>query len=73
MSGDRKAYTELLNRYRDSVYYVMLRMVNNPSDAEDLTIEAFGKAFHNIVKIYSHTRLQHMAASALPPTTALTS
>ena len=50
MSGDRKAYTELLNRYRDSVYYVMLRMVNNPSDAEDLTIEAFGKAFHNIAK-----------------------
>ena len=50
MSGDRKAYTELLNSYRDSVYYVMLRMVNNPSDAEDLTIEAFGKAFHNIAK-----------------------
>lgn len=50
MRGDRKAYTELLNRYRDSVYYVMLRMVNNPSDAEDLTIEAFGKAFHNLAK-----------------------
>jgi len=25
-------------------------MVNNPSDAEDLTIEAFGKAFHNLSK-----------------------
>ncbi len=50
LSGDSRAYTELLNRYRDSVYYVMLRMVTNPSDAEDLTIEAFGKAFHNLAK-----------------------
>lgn len=48
LQGDRKAYTELLDRYRDSVYYVMLRMVNNPSDAEDLTIEAFGKAFNHL-------------------------
>ncbi|NLE34958.1 MAG: sigma-70 family RNA polymerase sigma factor [Bacteroidales bacterium] len=50
LKGDSRAYTELLNRYRDSVYYVMLRMVSNPSDAEDLTIEAFGKAFHNLAK-----------------------
>lgn len=50
LSGDSRAYAELLNRYRDSVYYVMLRMVSNPSDAEDLTIEAFGKAFHNLSK-----------------------
>lgn len=50
LHGDSRAYTELLNRYRDSVYYVMLRMVSNPSDAEDLTIEAFGKAFHNLAK-----------------------
>ncbi len=50
LNGDSRAYTELLNRYRDSVYYVMLRMVSNPADAEDLTIEAFGKAFHNLAK-----------------------
>lgn len=50
LKGESRAYTELLNRYRDSVYYVMLRMINNPSDAEDLTIEAFGKAFHNLAK-----------------------
>jgi len=48
LKGDSRAYTELLNRYRDSVYYVMLRMVSNPSDAEDLTIEAFGKAFNSL-------------------------
>ena len=37
-----------MNRYRDSIYYMLLKMVNNPSDAEDLTIEAFGKAFRSI-------------------------
>jgi RNA polymerase sigma-70 factor (ECF subfamily) len=46
--GDQKAYADLMNRYRDSIYYMLLKMVNNPSDADDLTIEAFGKAFRNI-------------------------
>jgi len=46
--GDQKAYSELLGRYRDAIYFMLLKMVNNPSDAEDLTIEAFGKAFKNI-------------------------
>lgn len=46
--GNEKAFASLMNRYRDSIYYMLLKMVNNPSDAEDLTIEAFGKAFRNI-------------------------
>lgn len=46
--GNEKAFAGLMNRYRDSIYYMLLKMVNNPSDAEDLTIEAFGKAFRNI-------------------------
>ncbi len=48
VEGDEKAYAELLERYRDSIFYMLLKMVNNKSDAEDLTIEAFGKAFKNI-------------------------
>jgi RNA polymerase sigma-70 factor (ECF subfamily) len=47
-NGNEKAFSSLLNRYRDSIYYMLLKMVNNSSDAEDLTIEAFGKAFRNI-------------------------
>jgi RNA polymerase sigma-70 factor (ECF subfamily) len=43
--GDQKAYAELLNNYRDTLYFMLLKMTNNPVDAEDLTIEAFGKAF----------------------------
>lgn len=46
--GDQKAYAELLGRYRDAIYFMILKMINNKSDAEDLTIEAFGKAFKNI-------------------------
>lgn len=48
VNGDQKAYAELLERYRDAIYFLLLKMVNNKSDAEDLTIEAFGKAFKNI-------------------------
>ncbi len=50
IAGDEKAYAELLERYRDAIYYMLLKMVNNRSDAEDLTIEAFGKAFKNITQ-----------------------
>jgi len=46
--GDQHAYAELLNKYRDSLYFMMLKMTSNPTDADDLTIEAFGKAFKNI-------------------------
>ncbi len=48
--GDQKAYADLMGRYRDAIYFMLLKMVNNPSDAEDLTIEAFGKAFKNITQ-----------------------
>jgi len=47
-TGDQKAFAELMSRYKDSIYFMLLKMVNNRDDAEDLTIEAFGKAFKNI-------------------------
>jgi len=46
--GDQKAYADLMNNYRDSLYYMLLKMTNDPIDADDLTIEAFGKAFKNL-------------------------
>ncbi len=45
---DQKAYAELMYRYRDSIFFMLLKMVNNKDDAEDLTIEAFGKAFNRL-------------------------
>ncbi|HOS16347.1 MAG TPA: sigma-70 family RNA polymerase sigma factor [Bacteroidales bacterium] len=47
-NNNQQAYAELMENYRESLYLMMLKMVNNPYDAEDLTIEAFGKAFHNL-------------------------
>ncbi len=52
IEGDENAYAELLKRYKDAIYFMLLKMTNNKSDAEDLTMEAFGKAFRNI-KQYS--------------------
>lgn len=46
--GEQQAYAELMRNYRDSLYFMMLKMTNNPLDADDLTIEAFGKAFKNL-------------------------
>ena len=46
--NDRTAYAELMDNYRDSIYFMLLKMTNNKDDAEDLTIEAFGKAFKKL-------------------------
>ncbi len=47
-NNDQQAYAELLKNYRDSLYYIMLKMTGDPTEADDLTIEAFGKAFQNL-------------------------
>ncbi len=48
LQGDEKAFARLLTRYKDAIYFMLLKMVNNRSDAEDLTLEAFGKAFKSL-------------------------
>jgi len=47
---DQQAYADLLKRYKKPVYHMILKMVRNVDDAEDLTIEAFAKAFKNLHK-----------------------
>lgn len=46
--NDEQAYAELMKRYKKPVYHMILKMVRNVDDAEDLTIEAFAKAFKNL-------------------------
>ena len=46
--GDQAAYATLMERYRESIYFMMMKMVRNSDDADDLTIEAFGKAFSRL-------------------------
>ncbi len=47
-NGDQKAYTALMEKYRKSVYHLILKIVKSPEDAEDLMIEAFSKAFDRL-------------------------
>lgn len=48
--GDQKAYADLMARYKDSIYFMALKMVNNKEDAMDLTVETFAKAFEKLDK-----------------------
>ena len=48
--NDQQAYAELMRLYRDSIYYMLKRMVKNKDDAEDLTLMTFGKAFRYLDK-----------------------
>ncbi|MFN8238861.1 MAG: sigma-70 family RNA polymerase sigma factor [Chitinophagales bacterium] len=46
--GDQKAFTALLDKYRNAVFHIILKIVKTPEDAEDLTIETFAKAFDRL-------------------------
>ena len=48
LNGNQMAYANLMEMYRESIYFMMLKMVRKDDDAEDLTIEAFGKAFNRL-------------------------
>ena len=48
IKGDESAFARLMDRYKKPVYHMILKMVRNVDDAEDLTIEAFTKAFKSL-------------------------
>lgn len=48
--GDERAYADLMRYYRDSIYTMLLRMTGDPVIADDLTMEAFSKAFTSLKK-----------------------
>lgn len=46
--GDQVAFTSLLDYFWNEVYGFMLQRTENETDAEDITIETFSKAFDKI-------------------------
>lgn len=48
LQGNEKAFESLLKKYRNLVFSIMLKMVRNKQEAEDLTQEAFMKAFSSL-------------------------
>ncbi|MDT3405040.1 RNA polymerase sigma factor [Mucilaginibacter terrae] len=49
-AGSQKAFADLMQRYKDSIYFMSLKMVNNREDAMDITVETFAKAFEKLDK-----------------------
>lgn len=47
-SGDRRAFDELVRRYRPRIYAVALHLTGRPSDADDITQDAFFKAYQKL-------------------------
>ena len=48
-TGDQVAFTVILNFYWNEVFNFMLKRTENETDAEDITIETFSKAFDKII------------------------
>ena len=48
LAGRASAYEELLRHHRTAVYHLVLKLVPQADDAEDLTMETFGKAFRHL-------------------------
>jgi RNA polymerase sigma-70 factor (ECF subfamily) len=48
LQGDHASYKKLMQKYHDPIYSFILRMVHDRSQVEDLTQEAFIKAFASL-------------------------
>lgn len=48
LKGDATAYKRLMQKYHDPIYNFIYRMVHDKYQVEDLTQEAFIKAFHSL-------------------------
>lgn len=47
-SGDPRAFEALVKRYRHRIFALALHMTGSPSDADDITQDAFVRAYRNI-------------------------
>ena len=50
LSGDQPAYDRLMKKYHQLIYNLIFRMIYKKEDVEDLTQEAFIKAFQSLDK-----------------------
>lgn len=46
--GNRNAFRQLVERYKERIYYMALNLLGNRADAEDMSQEVFIKAFQSI-------------------------
>ena len=55
LAGSQDAYREIVDRYQRPIYSLVIRMVRDPSAAEDLAQEVFCKAFRALGS-FDHSR-----------------
>ena len=51
LSGDREAFSQLIQKYRDMVYAYVLVKVGNPRDTDDVMQEIFMRAYRHLNKL----------------------
>ncbi|MFW5867535.1 MAG: sigma-70 family RNA polymerase sigma factor [Armatimonadota bacterium] len=65
--GDRAAFGLLVDEYKDKIYNYVARMLNDPSEAEDVTQEAFVRAYKSLPRFRGassfHTWLYRIASN----------
>ena len=54
LTGDQKAFSAIVNRYREQIYHFIFKMVKDRAQAEDLTQETFIKAFRALASFNSN-------------------
>lgn len=50
LAGDKQAYIDIINKYKNPMYATVLRMTKNPETAQDLLQEAFIKVYEQLKK-----------------------
>ncbi|MDE5651324.1 MAG: RNA polymerase sigma factor [Duncaniella sp.] len=48
LDGDSDSYRNLMDRYSQQVFALIVRIIDNPDDAEEATQDVFFKAFRNL-------------------------
>ncbi len=65
--GDREAFGQLVDEYKDKIYNYVARMLNDPYQAEDVTQEAFLRAYKSLPRFRGassfHTWLYRIASN----------
>ncbi len=65
--GDRAAFSQLVDEYKDKIYSYVSRMLNDPYEAEDVTQEAFLRAYRSLPRFRGassfHTWLYRIAGN----------
>lgn len=58
LTGNKQAYSHIINKYKNLLYATVLRMTKNPQIAQDLVQEAFIKVYHQLGNIIIRDHFQ---------------